>query len=177
MGGKAAVGGRSVDIIINRTGLYSKATGATCWTRTANVEGGLRSRRPVIPLQGVRFAAPVKAKNGATFSLKATDLLGQYGGGTFEYTIDAKTLEVTAVAKGATKATVKALAKAPAIGKRTRSAEARPIRMSDVWGSLRGAPARSRQAAVHDRVTAAEPPSPRAPEIVAISRGKPVPGN
>ena len=117
MSGKAAVGGKSVDMVINRTGLYSKAAGATCWTRTATpkVVSGLGD--PVIPLRGVRFAAPVKAADGATFSLKATDLLGQYGGGTTEYTIDAKTLEVTAVAHGATKATVKSLAKAPAIGK------------------------------------------------------------
>ena len=117
MSGKAAVGGKSVDMIINRTGLYSKVAGATCWTRTATSKAVAGLGDPVIPLRGVRFAAPVKAKNGATFSLKATDLLGQYGGGSVEYTIDAKTLEVTAVAHGATKATVKALAQAPGIGK------------------------------------------------------------
>ncbi len=117
MGGKAAVGGKSVDLVINRTGLYSKAAGATCWTRTATSKAVSGLGDPVIPLRGVRFAAPVKATDGATFSLKATDLLGQYGGGTFEYTIDATTLEVTAVTHGATKATVTALAKAPAIGK------------------------------------------------------------
>lgn len=117
MSGKAAAGGKSVDIVINRTGLYSKAAGAACWTRTATSKAVAGLGDPVIPVQGVRFAAPVKSKDGATFSLKGTDLLGQYGGGTFVYTIDAKSLEVTAVAHGATTATVKALAKAPAIGK------------------------------------------------------------
>lgn len=117
MGGKAAVGGKSVNVVINRTGLYAKADGATCWTRTATSKAVAGLGDPMIPLRGVRFAAPVKAKDGATFSLKATDLLGQYGGGVMEYTIDAKTFEVTAVAHGATKATVKSLAQAPAIGK------------------------------------------------------------
>ena len=117
MSGKAAVGGKSVDLIINRTGLYSKAAGATCWTRTASPKAVADLGDPVVPLQGVRFGAPVKSKNGATFTLKATDTLGQYGGGTLVYTIDAKSLELTAVSQGATKATVTALAKAPAIGK------------------------------------------------------------
>ena len=117
LGGKAAVGGKSVDIFLNRTGVYSKVTGATCWTRTKSVKAVAALGDPVIPVQGMRFTAPVKSKNGATITLSATDTLRQYGVGTIAYTIDAKTLDVVSIKARGTQATLKTLTKAPAIGK------------------------------------------------------------
>ncbi len=112
-GASVAAAGKTVQLFGNATGLYSKANGALCWTRTTNPKAIAELGDEAIPLQGVRFDKPMKAKNGATLTLVGTDLLSQYGGGKLSYTIDAKSFQLTSVKQGATTSTYAALVKAP----------------------------------------------------------------
>lgn len=110
---KVQAAGNAVELVLNRTGLYTKAEGALCWTRTANAKVVASLGDRAVPLQGVRFDKPVKAKNGATLTLVAKDMLGQYGGGKITYTIDAKSFQLTSVAQGAGSSKYSPLGKAP----------------------------------------------------------------
>ena len=105
--------GKTVEMVGNPTGLYSKANGAQCWTRSTNPKDIATLGDKAIPLRGVRFDKPVKAKNGATLTLVGKDMLGQYGGGTITYTINAKSFQVTSVSRGASSSTYATLATAP----------------------------------------------------------------
>ncbi len=110
---KLTIGGKPVAVILNRTGVYTKVAGATCWTRNTSPKALASLGDPAVSLRGVRFAKP--AKSGTSLILKATDLLGQYGGGVTEYTIDAKVFNLVSLTEGGSKMTFKALDKAPVI--------------------------------------------------------------
>jgi hypothetical protein len=110
---KLTIGGKPVAVILNRTGVYTKVAGATCWTRNTSPKALASLGDPAVSLRGVRFAKPVKS--GTSLILKATDLLGQYGGGVTEYTIDAKVFNLVSLTEGGSKMTFKALDKAPVI--------------------------------------------------------------
>lgn len=107
----------AAEVVANPTGLYTKVTGSLCWRRTTNPKAIASLGDPAIPLAGMRFANPVTAKNGATLTLVATDLLRQYGGGKLTYTIDAKTSQLASVTQGRNSTTYAALAKAPVMPK------------------------------------------------------------
>ncbi len=110
--------GGAAEVVANPTGLYTKVTGALCWTRTTNPKSIASLGDPAIPLAGMRFERPVKAKNGATVTMVAHDTLRQYGGANkITYTIDAKTSQVVSAAQGANSTTYAALAKAPVLPK------------------------------------------------------------
>lgn len=114
---KISTAGRSAELFVNPTGLYSKAAGAICWIRTSTAKAVAGLGDQPIPLQGVRFDKPVKAKNGTALTLVARDMLGQYGGGKTTYTIDAKSSQITGEVQGGTSSTYATLDKAPVIRK------------------------------------------------------------
>jgi hypothetical protein len=109
----AQVAGKALAVFGNPTGVYTKAAGAVCWTRSTNPKAIASLGDKAIPLRGVRFDKPVKAKNGTTLTLVGKDMLGQYGGGKITYTIDAKSSQVTSVSQGANSSTYATLATAP----------------------------------------------------------------
>jgi hypothetical protein len=109
----AKAAGQAIEMVGKRTGLYTKAQGALCWTRSTNAKLISSIGDPAIPLPGVEFAKPVKAKNGATITLVAKDTLGQYEGGKTTYVIDAKTSRVASQTHGADTTTFSVLDKAP----------------------------------------------------------------
>ncbi len=110
---KVQAPGKAVELVVNPTGLYTKADGALCWTRTANAKVVAALGDAAIPLQGVRFDKPVRAKNGATLTLVGKDRLGQYGGGKITYTVDAKSSLLISVTQRGESSTYSALDKAP----------------------------------------------------------------
>jgi hypothetical protein len=110
---KVQAAGKAAELVLNPTGLYTKAAGAACWTRTANAKVVRSLGDQAVPLRGVRFDKPVKAKNGATLTLFGTDLFGQYGGGKITYSIDAKSLQLLSVVQGAQSSTYSTLGTAP----------------------------------------------------------------
>ncbi len=108
----------AVDMILNRTGAYTRAAGAGCWTRHASAKAVNGLYDPAIPTKGVRFAKP--ERSGKTFVLRASDVLGQYGGAkgsVTTYTIDAATAAILSEEAATGKASVTSLAKAPVIPK------------------------------------------------------------
>lgn len=114
---KVTAAGKTVDLVVNPTGLYSMVTGAVCWTRTTNPKAVASLGDEAVPLAGMQFEKPAKAKNGATVTMVAKDTLGQYGGGKFTYTIDAKSSQLTSVAQGGNTSTYAPLDKAPVMPK------------------------------------------------------------
>ena len=116
-GATISAAGKTVELVGNPTGLYSKLNGAVCWTRTTNPKDIAGLGEAVIPLQGVRFGKPTTGKNGTTVTLIAKDMLNQYGGGTMTYTIDAKSSHVTSVQGAGNSSTYATLDKTPVLPK------------------------------------------------------------
>jgi len=109
--------GKNAQLFVNRTGLYAKTAGAACWTRNASLKAVRSLGDPAIPVAGVRFGKPVKSKDGKTLTLTARDMLGQYGGGSVVYTVDAATFDLLSTVQGKSRQTFKALGAAPALVK------------------------------------------------------------
>jgi len=121
--GKTTTGdGVPIDVILNRTGLYSRPIGATCWIRDTSPRVRQALDVPVIPLKGVVVGKPVavgtkvvtktvnkKTKKGVvkqkvkvrvpgpTVRITVTDKAGNYGFGRAVYTINRTTKELVAV--------------------------------------------------------------------------------
>lgn len=103
--------------VVNPTGAYLKGGGAACFTRSTRAAGLRSLGNPVIAVRGVRFGKPVKSADGSTWTLTGIGKRGQYGGGSIQYTIDVKTLNLVSKADPAGTATVTNLDAAPAIAK------------------------------------------------------------
>ncbi len=121
--GKTTTGdGVPIDVILNRTGLYSRPIGATCWIRDTSTRVKQAFDVPLIPLKGVVVGRPVpvgtkvvtktvrtKTKKGfvnkkvttrvpgPTMRITVTDKAGNYGFGRAVYTINRTTNELVAV--------------------------------------------------------------------------------
>lgn len=141
--GKTTTGdGVPIDIILNRTGLYSRPIGATCWIRDTSTRVRQSFDVPVIPLKGVVVGRPVpvgtkvvtkivskKTKKGVvkkkvttrvagpTVRIRVTDKTGNYGFGAAVYTINRQTKELIAVRTKRHRTTYKVAAKATAVTK------------------------------------------------------------
>lgn len=111
--GKTTTGdGVPVDLILNRTGMYTKPIGATCWIRDTSARVRQAFEVPMIPVAGVIVGPPrvvgapakgkkpakgAKAANSGKVRIAVTDKGGNYGFGTATYTVDRATNHVLSV--------------------------------------------------------------------------------
>jgi len=102
--GKTTTGdGVPVDLILNRTGMYTKPIGATCWIRDTSLRVRQALNVPLVPLAGVsvspaRIVGPAKGKEKSTKRrIVVTDQGGTYGFDTATYIVDTATHEVLSV--------------------------------------------------------------------------------
>ena len=116
-GATVTASGKNASLFMNRTGLYAKGAAAKCWTRNGSAKAVRSLGDPAIPLRGMWFGKPVKSADGKTLTLTGRDLLGQYGGGSIVFTIDATTFDLVSAAQGNAKQTYKALTAAPSLTK------------------------------------------------------------
>jgi hypothetical protein len=113
--GTVEAGGQQAQVILNATGRYVKAPGAACFVRSTKQKDVRDLYQPPIATKGVRFAKPVRSKDGATVTLVGVGKAGQYGEGRNEYTIDAKTSLMLASKSVTGSATYTSLDTPPAI--------------------------------------------------------------